>query len=118
MQIIYRKQLPGKPPRESRISGWLAVLIWALALLALMALIAFLVPFLIFGLLVIIALVVFSILGGWIYLAYRFGFRNLWEITKLVLGVGCRNISWEERNRRFRQNWGNIRKGRPGVWEK
>jgi len=54
MQIIYRNQLPGKEPKESRFEGWLAALIGVAVLIGAIALVILFIPILLFGFLAFI----------------------------------------------------------------
>jgi len=118
MQIIYRNQLPGKAPRETRIDGFVAALFGALAVIVGAALLVILLPVFLLGVLVFFAFILFALLAGWMYLGFRIGFRNLWEITRLVLGIGFGRLPWEERRRRIMKEWEDRGKGSPGVWSK
>jgi hypothetical protein len=55
MQIIYRNQLPGKAPRETRIDGFVAALFGALAVIVGAALLVILLPVFLLGVLVFFA---------------------------------------------------------------
>lgn len=118
MRIIYRKQLPGQAPRETSISGWVATAIAGLILVALLTLTVVLLPFFLVGVLVFIALIVFMLIAGWVYAGFRIGFRNLWDLTKLLFGVGFGSMPWSARRERLWKEWEDRAKGKPGVWTK
>jgi hypothetical protein len=116
MRIIYQTQLPGKPPKETRIGGWVAAIVGALILIGVFALLIFLLPFFLLAIVGFIALIVFLIIAGWVYLGFKIGFRDLWEITSLLFGFGGSRLSWDERRSRVKKEWENRSKGKPGVW--
>ena len=118
MRIIYRKQLPGEPPRETRFEGWMGALIGVIGALAFLVLLVILIPFLLIGVLAFVAFVLFMLVAGWVYLGFRIGFRNLWDITRLALGFGLGGSSWTDRVDRLKKEWENRTKGKPGVWTK
>ena len=118
MRIIYRKQLPGEPPKVTRIGGWLAAAIGFLVVLAFLTLIVLLLPFLLIGVLVFIAFVFFMLLIGWIYIGFRIGFRSLWDLTKLMFGIGFGPSPMQSRTERMRKAWEERVKGKDGVWIK
>lgn len=118
MRIIYRKQLSGERPRETRFGGWLAALVGFVVTLGFLALLIFLLPFLLIGVLVFIAIVIFMMLAGYIWLGFRIGFRELWELTKLMFGIGVGPSSHKSRAERIRKAWEERVKGKDGVWMK
>lgn len=118
MRIIYQRQLPGKPPKETVIQGWLAALIAGLGAAAVIALSLILFPIFLIGALIVLGSLLFLVLGGWLYIALRIGFRNMWDITKVFLGIGLGKLSLEERWSRLMKEWDDRRKGRPGVWSR
>jgi len=118
MRIIYRNQLPGEPPRESRIGGWLAAIIGFVVMLGLLALVVFLLPFLLIGILGFFALILIAILAGYIWLGFKIGFRDLWDLTRLMFGIGFGPSSGQSRAERARKAWEERVKGKDGVWMK
>jgi hypothetical protein len=118
MRIIYRNQLPGGPPRETRIGGWLAALIGFVIILGVLAFIIFLLPFLLIGILGFIALIFFATLIGYIWLGFKIGFRELWDLTRLMFGIGFGPSSGQSRAERARKAWEERVKGKNGVWMK
>jgi hypothetical protein len=118
MQIIYQKQIPGKPPKQTVIQGWIAALVGSLILLGVLVLLILLIPAMIIAMLGFFAFVIFLLISGWIYLAYRIGFRDMWDITKLFFGIGNARIPWDERRKRVMKEWEDRGKGRSGMWVK
>jgi hypothetical protein len=118
MQIIYQKQIPGKPPKQNVIQGWIAALVGVLILLGVLALLILLIPFMLFAMLGFFAFVIFLLIAGWVYLAYRIGFRELWDLTKLLFGIGSGKMPWDERRKRVMNEWKDREKGRSGTWVK
>ena len=92
MQIIYRKQIPGKPPTESRFEGWVGALIGLAVLVGAAILFVFFIPIVLIGVLGFIGLILFLILAGWIWMATRIGFREMWNVTTLLLGAESRGM--------------------------
>jgi uncharacterized protein YacL len=118
MRMIYRKQIPGQPPMETRIGSWVAALIGILIALGVLIVFLLIIPLALLGLLAFIAFVLVAMVAGWIYLGFRIGFRNLWDVTKLMFGIGFGPSSGASRTERLRRAWEERVKGGDGVWMK
>jgi hypothetical protein len=86
--------------------------------LGLIAAFLFLLPFFVIIILGFFALIVFSLIGAWVYIALRIGFREMWDITRLIFGIGFGRGSLDERRRRIMKEWEDRTKGRSGTWVK
>jgi hypothetical protein len=118
MKIIYRRQLPGEGPRVTRIDGWVAALIGVGIAIAIGAVLVLLLPFLLIGFLSFIAIIVFLMIAGWIGLAIRIGWRDMWDFTKAFFTIVFGRGPLENRFERISKAWENRTKGRPGEWIK
>jgi hypothetical protein len=118
MKIIYRNQLPGKPPTENRIEGWVAALVGFLIFAGLIALVILLIPFLLIGILGFFGFILILMVAGWVYLGFKIGFRNLWDMTRFMFGAGFGPDPWQTRRERIRKEWENRTKGKDGEWRK
>jgi hypothetical protein len=118
MQIIYRNQLPGKAPKTTVVQGWVAAIVGALILIGIFVVLLLLLPIVLIGVLGFLAFILFLILAGWLYLGYRIGYRNMWDITRLLFGFGSGSPSWDEKRKRVMREWEEHRKGKPGQWTK
>ncbi len=117
MKITYRNQLPGKAPRETRFEGWLGTIIAILIGAGLLALLIFvIIPLALFGILTFIALILFGIIVGWVYLGLKIGWRNLWDFTKLFFGITFGRHTGQSRAERIRKAWEDRVKGKSGQW--
>lgn len=115
MKFEYRRQLSDGTVKTSRFDGWIAAVVAALVLIGVAALIILFIPFLIAGILIFIAFLIFLLLGGWLYVGYKIGFRNMWELTKM--GFGWRSAgNWRAFQDRMMKEWENRSKGRDGIW--
>jgi uncharacterized membrane protein len=118
MRIIYQRQLPSGEQKVTRIEGWVAMLVSIIILIGILALLLVLLPFLLLGILAFIAFIIFLLVGGWVYLGFRIGFRELWELTKMVFGIGFGGSPGESRRERLSRIWEERIKGKDGVWIK
>lgn len=76
------------------------------------------IPLALIGILVFAAFAVVILLIGWVYLGFRIGFGELWDVTKLAFGVGLGPPSSLSRTERIRRAWEERVKGRSGIWTK
>lgn len=119
MKVVFRNELPGKSPRETRLEGWLAVVIAVVVGLAIVALLVFVViPLALVGIATFIAVILLAAIVGWIWLGFKIGFGNLWDLTRLVLGIGFGPSRGESRGERIKRAWEERVKGRSGEWTK
>lgn len=118
MRIIYRKEIPGKAPRTTVYGGWLAFLVGLLVMVGLVALAILLLPFFLALFLGILALIFFAMVAGWISLAMRIGFRDMWDLTRLMFSIMFSRQSWGQRQERIMKEWEDRVKGKHGQWQK
>lgn len=118
MKFEYRNQLPGKPPGGFKIEGWVANVIGALVVVGILVVLGLLLPFLIAAFLGFIGLILLLMVAGWIYLGFRIGWANLWDLTKLLFTIFFGRGSWSTRAERINKEWENRVKGKDGVWVK
>jgi hypothetical protein len=118
MKIEYRNQLPGKEPKGFQIDGWVANVIGVLIGIGILIVLAFLLPFLIAGILGFIALIILLLVAGWIYLGFKIGWRDLWDVTRLIFSIFFGRGSWATRSERINKEWEDRVKGKNGVWVK
>ena len=117
MRIYYRNQLPGKQPREFHFGGIIGTLLSILIGAAILAfLIFFVFPFAILAIVSFIALVIFGLVVGWIWLGFKIGWRNLWDFTKIFCSIAFGRSTFSSKSDQFRSAWSNYTKGRPGEW--
>jgi hypothetical protein len=81
-------------------------------------LLIFLLPLALLAALAFLGLILFAMIAGWIYLGFKIGFRDLWDITRSFFGFGGGRMSWDERRRKVQKEWADRAKGKPGVWSK
>ena len=77
-----------------------------------------LLPFLLVGFLSFVALVVFLMIGGWVWLAIKIGWRDMWDFTKAFFTIVFGRGPLENRFERISKAWENRTKGRTGEWVK
>ena len=119
MKFIYRNQLPEKTPKTSRFDGWLGTIIAVLIGVGILVLLFFvIIPLALFGILTFIALILFGVIVGWIYLGFRIGWRNLWDLTRLFFGITFGRHTGQSRGERIRRAWEERVKGKSGEWVK
>lgn len=118
MRFIHQKQLPDGRTRTTRIQGWIAALVSFLILFGLVVILVASLPFILIGIIAFIGFILFLLVGGWIYLGFRIGFPELWEVTKLVFGIGWGKSPDGTHAERVRKLWEDRIKGRHGVWRK
>jgi len=94
------------------------MLVSILILIGVLALLLFLLPFFLLGILAFVAFIIFLLVGGWVYLGFRIGFRDLWQITKFAMGFGGKASQGESRRERLSKFWEEKIKGKNGVWIK
>jgi len=118
MRIIYRNQLPGRPPNTSIFSGWLGALIGIALGIAGIVVLAIIVPIAFAFVLGFIGLIIIVMIVGWIVLAVRIGWRDMWDFTRAVWAILFTRGSAVPRFERLGKAWENHTKGRPGEWIK
>jgi len=115
---FYRKSISGGNSGRSRPNGlweWVVAILVAIATIVL-AIIAIPLAFMfVFG---ILSLMFIGLIAGYIWLGFRIGWRNLWDITKMMFGFGSSRRSGETNWQRVGRIWEEQVKGRSGVWEK
>jgi len=116
MRFEYRRQLSDGTTRTSRLSGWLAAIVGALIFIGLAALFVFvIIPFALIGILIFIATVLLFMFGGWLWVSWKIGFRNLWDLTKMAFQIR-RGGDWRKHYDRLRTEWDSKSRGRSGEW--
>jgi hypothetical protein len=117
MKIIYRNQLPGKPPRTTVISGWVGALIGILVGIGVLILLALIIPLVFAFVIGFIGFIIIMMIVGWIYFAIKIGWRDMWDFTRAVWEILFGRGS-EPKFERLSKAWENRTKGRPGEWVK
>jgi hypothetical protein len=118
MKFEYRSQLPGKAPRRFKVDGWLGTALGILIGVAVIVGLVSLIPFVIAGILGFIGLILFLIVAGWVWLGFKIGWANLWDITKVFFTIVFGRGPLESRFERINKLWENRVKGKHGVWVK
>ncbi len=117
MKVEYRNQLPGRGPKTTTIEGWVAWIIGVLIAAAVIAFVIFVIlPLALFGIVLFLALIVFAMIGGWVWLGLKIGWRNLWEFTKLGFSIMFGKGTSVSRTERMKKTWKDYTKGRSGEW--
>ncbi|HEX9743933.1 MAG TPA: hypothetical protein VGB30_00765 [bacterium] len=118
MKFEYKRQLPDGSTRTSKFEGWVAAIVGTLIFLGLaVVFFVFILPAALIAFLLFLAFILFLLVGGWIWLGFKIGFRELWDLTKLAFAFR-RGGNWQTHYGNIRREWEQRSRGRHGEWMK